>query len=249
MADFRRLSFAAATLNDVDISDQLERRNHRPPDYAAESRALVSLAREMAAKPAHLLQRLSEIALDLCRAGSAGVSLLDFKDGREVFRWGALAGEFAKFPEHTMPRDASPCGTTLDRNVPLLMRHPARFFPELRLYPFIYEALLIPFSYEGAAVGTVWVVPHERARSFDHEDERIVTSLAAFAAAGWRLWRAVEEAERLTGELSVANETLETKLALERADKHAQEVLVARLARLEDEITDFKELLKKRHTR
>ncbi|HKA34634.1 MAG TPA: hypothetical protein VKH64_15565 [Candidatus Binatia bacterium] len=249
MTDLRNIPLDTPTLRDIDITVELERRNRRAPDYEAESRALVSLAREMAEKPAHLLQKLSEIALRLCRAGSTGVSLLERKNGRDTFRWGALAGGFAGFPEHTMPRDASPSGTTLDRGLPQLMRQPGRFFHELRKYPFIYEALLIPFDYHNAPAGTVWVVSHDRERTFDHEDERIVKSLAVFAAAGWRLWQTVEEQERLTGGLFVANETLQTKLELERAENGAQEDLIERLQVLEGEIKDFKAMLKKRRDR
>src|SRR5258708_3460748 len=35
-----------------------------------------------------------------------------------------------------------------------------------------------------------WVVAHTEQRKFDREDERIVKTLAQFAAAGWQLWKA-----------------------------------------------------------
>jgi ABC-type transporter Mla MlaB component len=57
-------------------TDELLRRPSRPPDYAAENQALVALAQEMATSPEGILQKLADTALSLCRAHSAGLSLL-----------------------------------------------------------------------------------------------------------------------------------------------------------------------------
>ena len=59
----------------------------------------------MAADPGAVLQRLVELVLDLCRAGSAGLSVLEpgAADGA-VFRWRAVAGAFAAHLGGTMPR-------------------------------------------------------------------------------------------------------------------------------------------------
>ena len=58
-------------------SEELDARPSRPPDYKAESRALVALSREMATSPSNILQKLAETALDLCHAHSAGRSCDD----------------------------------------------------------------------------------------------------------------------------------------------------------------------------
>ena len=56
------------------------------------------LASELATNPRNMLQRLVEIAADLCTADTAGLSLLD----GDVFRWEAVTG--------TSPlRRAAPC--------------------------------------------------------------------------------------------------------------------------------------------
>ena len=104
------------TLDEVDITAELSRRPHRQPDYREENRALVQLAQEMATNPKNILQKLVEIAFTLCRADTAGISLLETHHGEAVFRWEALAGVYAPHRNNTMPRDASPCGTTIDRN-------------------------------------------------------------------------------------------------------------------------------------
>jgi hypothetical protein len=50
-----------------------------------------------------LQRRFVELALVLCRAGSAGISMLEEGEhGQTLFRWTALADEFA--PSLPMPR-------------------------------------------------------------------------------------------------------------------------------------------------
>ena len=82
------------TLEDILITPELSRRRSRAPDYAAENRALVALAREMATNPKNLPQKLVELALELCRAGTAGISLLKTDAEGEYCSWEALAGAF-----------------------------------------------------------------------------------------------------------------------------------------------------------
>ena len=190
MAHDPRAMGGTISLEEIDITAQLAQRPTRPPDYAAENRALVHLAHEMATHPVHILQRLVETALALCRADTAGLSLLETQNGEAVFRWEALAGVFADRLNNTMPRDASPCGTTIDRNAPQLMYMAERLFPALTAVPPVVEALLLPFEVEGKPIGTVWVVAHDERRKFDREDARLVETLAQFAAAAWQVWRA-----------------------------------------------------------
>ncbi|HET6892179.1 MAG TPA: hypothetical protein VFH31_13835, partial [Pyrinomonadaceae bacterium] len=104
------------TLDGVDIKAELTRRPCRLPDYEAENRALVLLAQEMAENPQNILQKLVEVAHELCRADTAGISLLERHNGEALFRWEALAGTYLGYRNHTMPRSSSPCGTTIDRN-------------------------------------------------------------------------------------------------------------------------------------
>ena len=55
-----------AGLGGILITHELYRRGSRPPDHAAESRALAALAETMASSPKALIQRLVETALELC---------------------------------------------------------------------------------------------------------------------------------------------------------------------------------------
>jgi len=143
-----------ATFEEVDIRSELSARPQRTPDYAAEHRAMKVLTAEMTANPRNMLQKLVETALDLCRADTAGISILE----GDVFRWEALAGVFAAYRGSTMPRDASPCGVCIDQNTTQLMHLPDRCFPALLTEPRFVEAMLMPFHDRGKAVGTVWIV-------------------------------------------------------------------------------------------
>jgi hypothetical protein len=94
---------------------ELSRRPSRPPDHAAETEALIELARVMATSPDAILQKLAETALRLCRAHSAGLSLLEEGDQRSNFHWRAIAGQWAPHLNGGTPRNFGPCGTVLDR--------------------------------------------------------------------------------------------------------------------------------------
>src|SRR5688572_5247915 len=103
-----------ASLDEIVITQALSERKPRRPDLRAEIDAFHALARQMANRPAALLQALMESAVHLCRAGSAGVSLLEAgADGKEIFRWVCLAGAYKGHEGGTTPRDFSPCGTCL----------------------------------------------------------------------------------------------------------------------------------------
>ena len=84
---------ALVSLESVLSTAELSRRPSRRPDYQTENQALVTLAQELANSPSSILQRLVETALELCRAHSAGISLLEGEAGRKIFRWHAIAGQ------------------------------------------------------------------------------------------------------------------------------------------------------------
>jgi signal transduction histidine kinase/ActR/RegA family two-component response regulator len=189
------LNQSSLGLENVVINSELLNRPAKAPNYEAENQALMALAQTLADAPDMILQRLAETALQLCRADTAGISLLAQQDGTEVLRWEALAGVFSDRRNSTMPRDASPCGITIDRNATQLMYMAERVFPALRSDPPVVEALVIPFHVGHKPIGTVWVVAHDERRKFDQEDERIIKTLAQFASVSWQLWQARAGAE------------------------------------------------------
>jgi len=174
--------------------DELNRRPTRDPDYEAESRALVALAREMAVSPDRILYELAETALKLCRAQSAGFSLLEDADQKRRFHWRVIVGDWAHNLNGGTPRDFGPCGTVLDRNAPLICTRPEQDFPYWsEVKPVLEEGLLIPFYVNGEAIGTIWVIAHDGSRRFDREDLRLMMSLAAFTGAAYQTWLSVNE--------------------------------------------------------
>src|SRR5262245_1785644 len=85
----------SVSLDDVLITAELAHRPARMANYETENLALTALAEAMADSPQKILQKLVETALDLCRADSAGISILEAGGAAGVFRWHAIAGQFA----------------------------------------------------------------------------------------------------------------------------------------------------------
>jgi diguanylate cyclase (GGDEF)-like protein len=198
---------SSVPLSSVIATDELFRRPSRPPDYEAENRALAALAQELASSPQGISQKLVEASLTLCHAHSSGISLLAEEQGKKIFRWAAIAGDWAPHVGGVTPRDFSPCGVVLDRNSVQLFVRFDRYYPyfSIALRP-THEALLIPFHVEGEAVGTVWVVSHDESRKFDAEDVRLLTSVGQFASAAFTVLTSLEM--RTKAEASLRTMTL-----------------------------------------
>ncbi|AUB34512.1 DNA-binding response regulator, OmpR family, containings REC and winged-helix [Nostoc flagelliforme CCNUN1] len=175
----------AVTEVDVLITEALASRPARQPNLAAENRSLHILSQQLIDDPQSTLKTLVEIAIDLCRADTAGVSLLETdSNGESRFRWVAIAGALEFLEQTTTPSNFSPCGTTLQSRQPQLYAHPERYFTYLYHPQFpIVEGLLIPLSVNNQPLGTLWILSHHEARQFDAEDHRLMTSLAGFTAS------------------------------------------------------------------
>ena len=179
-------------LESILCTAELQRRPSRSPDHEQESRALVALAEALSESPRTILQTLADTILNVCRAGSAGISLLSKEDGGQRFYWPAIAGEWKAHIGGGTPRDFGPCGDVLDRNAPLLMRRLQRRYTYFEpVKPPAEEALLVPFYVQGKAVGTIWAVAHND-RKFDAEDERLMKSLGTFASSAYQTWESEE---------------------------------------------------------
>ena len=193
-------------------TEGLSRRSSRLPDYAAENRALMALAREMATSPGGILQKLAETALTSCCAHSAGLSLLEEFDQKKRFHWRAIAGEWASHVNGGTPRDFGPCGAVLDRNVALVFSHPERDFPYFgEVKPLLEEGLLIPFYVYGEAMGTIWVVSHDESCRFDAEDLRVMTNLGVFAAAAYQTVQSLQAGQRMISIVECSDDAIVSK--------------------------------------
>ena len=183
---------------------ELDRRPSRPPDYEAENRALLAFAQSMAEPPDGILQKFADTALVLCRAHSAGFSLLEDADQKRNFHWRAIVGQWAPHLGGGTPRDFGPCGTVLDNNTAMLCCRPERDFPYLgEVSPLLDEGLLIPFYVDGEAVGTIWIISHDESRRFDAEDLRVMTNLAIFASSAYQTLLSRDAARRSEAQIAM----------------------------------------------
>ena len=203
---------APIRLEDVLVTSELDSRPQRSADVVAESKALRQLSQAMAASPDELIQTLIELGVQLCRADTCGLSLLETTpEGDRIFRWTNLAGTLSAHVGGFTPRDFSPCGVCLDRHAPQLLEYPSRLFQYLNGVDVpIVEALIIPLVPIGDdPLGTIWILSHHEERRFDSEDVRMMTSLAEFTSTALRLLRSkeVERAARMEAEAQVAQRT------------------------------------------
>ena len=90
----------------------------------------------------------------------------------------------------------------------------------------LVEGLLVPFHVGGRAVGTVWVVAHDESRQFDCEDQRLLESLATFAATAYQA-RLLAAAQTKTNRELQAEvvERQRAEAALRDADRRKDEFL------------------------
>jgi hypothetical protein len=190
------LTPGAFDLESVIATDELNLRKSRTSNWSADTEAELELTRELAKAPREFFQKLVNTVLKLTLADSAGISLLDEKNGR--FVWPAVAGGLIPYLGGGTPRGFGPCGTVLDRNAPVLFLHPERHFTYLDpIVPSLEEVLLMPFHVEGRPVGTIWAVIHNRDHKFESEDRRILQNLSAFASQAFEVLSSVGALEPL----------------------------------------------------
>lgn len=215
-----------------------------------ENKAFRKLARVMANSPRQLPDAVLRLALELCRAGTAAISLVETVPGSEpIFRWTSLAGLLKKHLGGFTPRTFSPFGVSLDRKAPQLFLYPARHFPFLNdlllndlplndLPVPVVEALVVPLIGAGPA-GALWIFSHQEGIAFDSEDVRILTDLADFTSSALRVIQLLD-AER-SGRLHAANEIarqaaeLKAQVAERKLAEEGLMELTGRLLQLRDE--------------
>ncbi|MEH2339841.1 hybrid sensor histidine kinase/response regulator [Nostoc sp.] len=172
-------------LDDILITEELSHRVPRTTDLKEENDALHTLVRQLVEQPQVLLKKLVKITTKLCRAESAGVSLLEVNPrGENICRWYALAGILEAYEQTATLYTRSYCGICLERQTPLLYSYPERYFTYLQEFkPTIVECLVVPLLIADQSLGTIWIVSHDEHRHFDGEDLRLMKSLANFTAA------------------------------------------------------------------
>ena len=203
---------AAPPPPDVLIMEQLRTRPARDPDLSQEVRAFHELSSLIMRSPDQAIQHFLNCALELCQAGSAGVSLLEMhEDDTAQFRWTALAGEFASYVGGTTPRHHSPCGLCLDEGATILVSRPARAFDYFNTaHVPIIEGLIVPLYDTGRQpLGTLWIVLHEEGRGFDATDARVMEQLAVQLVLAFKWQKETAEAEGRIADLEAQARSFE----------------------------------------
>lgn len=114
---------ADSDFDSVLITDRLFERSPRQPNLKAEVEVFRSLGQQLTQPTQTLLKHFTQIAKDLCQAGTAEISLIETTPaGQEYFRWVAVSGAYERYEGFTEPRHFSPCAVCLDRLAVQLFR-------------------------------------------------------------------------------------------------------------------------------
>lgn len=186
---FREPSIMNAAMSvDTDIrpSELLTSRAQLPPssrlpDLQAQLAGLCDLSVALAHDPRTAIRRSLEIAIRLCGAGSAGLSMLGCnRSGQASVRWEMVSGALASHEGIDTPRDLSPCGICLDADETVLLSQPEQAFAGLHnMPPAIVEDLIVPLrDRTSKAIGTLWIAHHDDAVRFSREDAHLLERLA-----------------------------------------------------------------------
>lgn len=179
------------TVSDVIITSELSTRTPVPLDLGRVNQSLHALSKSVSDRDTEgMLRNLVEVAVDVCRAGTAGLSVLERQpDDSIIFRWDAMGGALSAYKGGSTPRDFSPCGITLDRNCPQLFYRPGRYFTYFQAaQPEIVEGLVLPLFLDySVPYGTLWIASHDDDRRFNSEDVRVMESLCSFTMAAARI--------------------------------------------------------------
>jgi len=127
----------------------------------------------------HAVRRFLHGAMRLCKAGSAGLSVL--VDGSpDSMCWEVVTGALVAHEGRRMPRERSPCGVCMDTHVPMILSDPERVFPELKYAcPWISHLVVVPLYDAGKApMGALWLAQHSGSAPFSEEQCYIAQRLA-----------------------------------------------------------------------
>lgn len=152
----------------------------RMPDVEMEMHLLRCMNNVTGASVEEIAGVAAQLALEACRAGSAGVSLLAPSEPEGDFHWTALAGLATELTGGQSPRYDSACGQAVDCNQVLLFKNPERQFTWMqKLNVMACELLVAPILMEsGSPLGTIWAVHHVEIDCFCSADLRYITLLA-----------------------------------------------------------------------
>lgn len=197
---------------DVIITSEFHRRRTRPENPALELAALKHLTTFLTAEPSAVLNELATVLVQVCGAGSAGVTLEERRHPTETLQCAATVGQLASERHPWVPRD-SPSGTVIDSQRAEVFHRPERFYASLRHTLTFEELLVVPWQLNSGRKGAVWVALHESGRHLNPEDLRLVTAISDFARHA--LQRSLSQETRRSCETLAAAARVANQLAHE----------------------------------
>jgi signal transduction histidine kinase len=170
---------------DLENDPEFTQRSLHPRSPALQIEGLQRLAKAFVTAPESILQELVNVAVDICGADSAGISIeQDNATDTDYYQWIATAGVYSPFMGAILPRYPSACSLCLERGKPQVFRVSERFFEIMGIQAAIVtDGILLPWQTEETR-GTIWIMAHGRTRAFDGDDCRMMQALASFAAMG-----------------------------------------------------------------
>ena len=154
---------------------------------ALQMEAMQRIARAFVENPETILQELVNVAVEVCGADSAGISIeKEDRTEERFYHWVATAGEYSAFLDAVLPRYPSACGICLERGRGQHFTVGQRYFDLMGISaPLVTDGILLPWVVDETR-GTIFVMAHGRTEAFDQEDYRLMKVLADFAALGVR---------------------------------------------------------------
>ena len=176
----------------VDLADEtvyLKRQLHSR-NNVTQMEGLHKLAVAFVETPERILEELVNVAVRLCGADSAGISVeREGKTEEHYYQWIATAGEYSTFLDATLPKYPSACTVCLERGSPQLFRVNEKFFDILGIKAaLVTDGILLPWQVEEMQ-GTIFIISHSRTEAFDSEDLHLLKIFANFVAMGIRQQR------------------------------------------------------------
>lgn len=200
-------------VEDVVITSEFWRRKTRPENPTAELSAFKHLANFLSSEPLVVLSQLASVLVQVCDAGSAGITLEERRSTKKPLQCVGAAGQLATAHLDWIGRN-SPCGTVIDTWRAELFRRPKRSFATVTQGSVtIEELLVIPWELSSGRRGAIWLAQHDPHSRFNPEDFRLVTTLSDFTRHA--LQRSHSEEKRRSCETLASAARLANQLAHE----------------------------------
>jgi hypothetical protein len=174
-------------VNDIREDTAFAARISRPQNMEMQVVGMQRLVRALLDSNKSILQELVNLAVELCGADSAALSVEQPNaPDSGCYRWIATAGACTAFHNADLPRYPSACGVSLERGGPQQFRFGQRFYDIIGITaPLVTDGIVLPWHMDDIR-GTLFIMAHNRDEAFDLGDCQRMELLADFASLAIR---------------------------------------------------------------